>query len=262
MRANTILEVCCASADFAVAAAQAGADRVELCDNLVEGGTTPSVGAVALAVARSGVPVMAMVRPRGGDFLYSSLEFEVMLRDIDALASAGAAGVVLGALDSEGRVDRRAVRSLVQAARPLPVTFHRAFDLSRDLEESLDTLIELGVDRVLTSVAQASVVDDLDRLAALVERSNGSIVVMPGGGIRSDNVVSVASVPGVTEIHIGATRRRASGMVYRREGVPMGASYEPDEYLVEVADVDRVAATKSQLAGHARERNEGQGADG
>ena len=262
MRANTILEVCCASADFAVAAAQAGADRVELCDNLVEGGTTPSVGAVALAVARSGVPVMAMVRPRGGDFLYSSLEFEVMLRDIDALASAGAAGVVLGALDSEGRVDRTVVRSLVQAARPLPVTFHRAFDLSRDLEESLDTLIELGVDRVLTSVAQASVVDDLDRLAALVERSNGSIVVMPGGGIRSDNVVSVASVPGVTEIHIGATRRRASGMVYRREGVPMGASYEPDEYLVEVADVDRVAATKSQLAGHARERNEGQGADG
>ena len=109
---NTILEVCCGSADFAAAAAAAGADRIELCDNLVEGGTTPSVGAVQLAAARSMVPVMAMVRPRGGDFLYSPLEFEVMLRDVDALADAGASGLVFGVLDADGRVDREARASV------------------------------------------------------------------------------------------------------------------------------------------------------
>ncbi|MGB1655946.1 MAG: copper homeostasis protein CutC [Longimicrobiales bacterium] len=256
-----ILEVCCASADFALAAAEAGADRVELCDNLIEGGTTPSVGAVAVAAARSGVPVMAMVRPRGGDFLYSGLEFDVMLRDIDVLGSAGVSGLVFGVLDAGGRIDRVRTRRLIEAARPLPVTFHRAFDLSRDLEESLDTLAELGADRILTSVGQASVLDGLDRLAALIERAAGSVVVMPGGGIRPDNIEAVAKVPGVTEIHVGATRRRGSGMTYRREGVPMGAPYEPDEYLVEEADVERIAKVKSCLAKVAYDAPDGRGAD-
>ena len=256
-----ILEVCCASADFALAAAEAGADRVELCDNLIEGGTTPSVGAVAVAAARSGVPVMAMVRPRGGDFLYSALEFDVMLRDIDVLGSAGVSGLVFGVLDAGGRIDRERTRRLIEAARPLPVTFHRAFDLSRDLEESLDTLAELGADRILTSVGQASVLDGLDRLAALIERAAGSVVVMPGGGIRPDNIEAVAKVPGVTEIHVGATRRRASGMTYRREGVPMGAPYEPDEYLVEEADVERIAKVKSCLAKVGYDAPDGRGAD-
>jgi len=258
---NTILEVCCASADFAVAAAAAGADRVELCDNLIEGGTTPSVGAVALTAARSGVPVMAMVRPRGGDFLYSQLELDVMLRDIDALGSAGASGLVFGVLDTNGRVDRERTRRLVDAARPLSVTFHRAFDLSRDLDESLDTLAELGVDRVLTSVGRASVLDDLDRLAALVDRAAGSLVVMPGGGIRPHNIEAVATVPGVTEIHVGATKRRPSGMEYRRDGVPMGAPYEPDEYLVEEADVARIAQGKSRLSLVGMDGRGGRGGD-
>jgi len=244
---NTILEVCCGSADFAVAAAEAGADRVELCDNLVEGGTTPSAGAVQLAAARSGVPVAAMVRPRGGDFLYSSLEFDVMLHDVDVLSEAGASGLVFGVLDAEGRVDRARSRRLIEAARPLPVTFHRAFDLSRDLVESLETLAELGVDRVLTSAGEASVLRRLDVLSELIERADGALVVMPGGGIRPHNIEQVMSVPGVTEVHIGATRRRASEMNYRREGVSMGAPYEPDEYVVEIADEERIRATKSRL---------------
>lgn len=245
---NTILEVCCGSADFAVAAAAAGADRVELCDNLVEGGTTPSAGAVQLAAARSGVPVMAMVRPRGGDFLYSPLEFEVMLRDVDALAEMGASGLVFGVLGADGRVDRKRARQFIEAAGPLPVTFHRAFDLSRDLGESLDTLAELGVARILTSGGEASVLEALDRLSALVEQAGSALVIMPCGGIRPHNIEEVVAVPGVTEVHIGATRRRASDMIYRREGVAMGGDYTPNEYVVEVADAERIMATKSRLS--------------
>ena len=245
---NTILEVCCGSVDFAAAAAAAGADRIELCDNLVEGGTTPSVGAVQLAAARLMVPVMAMVRPRGGDFLYSPLEFEVMLRDVDALANAGASGLVFGVLDADGRIDVNRVRQFIEAAGPLPVTFHRAFDLSRDLEDSLDTLAELGVARILTSAGEASVLEALDRLSALVEQAGSALVVMPCGGIRPHNIEQVVAVPGVTEVHIGATRRRASDMKYRREGVPMGGHYTPNEYVVEVADAERITATNSRLA--------------
>ena len=245
---NTILEVCCGSADFAVAAAAAGADRVELCDNLVEGGTTPSVGSVQLAAARSNVPVVAMVRPRGGDFLYSPLEFEVMLRDVDALADAGASGLVFGVLDADGRVDRERVRQFTEAAGPLPVTFHRAFDLSRDLAESLDTLAELGVARILTSAGESSVLDQLDRLSGLVEQAGTALVIMPCGGIRPHNIEQVMAVPGVTEVHIGATRRRASDMNYRRDGVPMGRHYTPNEYVVEVADTERIRAAKLRLS--------------
>ena len=245
---NPILEVCCGSVDFALAASLAGADRIELCDNLVEGGTTPSTGALEIVASKTGIPVMAMVRPRGGDFLYSELEFEVMLRDSEALAEAGAAGLVFGILDSDGRIDYRRTSRLIEAARPLSVTFHRAFDLSRDLEESLEVLLEVGADRVLTSVGKERVLDGLDLLSALMERAGDSIVVMPAGGIRPHNIGQVLAVPGVTEVHIGAAQTRASGMNYRREGVPMGAAYEPDEYVVQVADVDRIALTKSIMA--------------
>lgn len=245
---RTLLEVCCASADFAVAAGAAGADRIELCSNLVEGGTTPSAGAVRLAVARAGVPVMAMVRPRGGDFVYSETEADVMLADIDVFADAGVAGVVFGALDIDGRVDRDCVARLLDAARPLPVTFHRAFDLSRDLDESLDTLIELGVDRVLTSVGHPSVLEALDRLASLIERSGRDITVVPCGGIRPDNIQRVLDVGGVREVHIGASTRRQSPMRYRRSGVSMGVAYRPDEYSVEAADTERIAGVAGGIA--------------
>ena len=246
-RDRPVLEVCCGSADFAVAAASAGADRVELCDNLVEGGTTPSLGATALAVERASVPVMAMVRPRGGDFLYSDLEVEVMLRDIDALKGVGVSGIVFGALCADGRVDAEKTRRLLDAARPLPVTFHRAFDVSRDLFESLDALMEIGVDRVLTSVGRGAVVEDLALLGALVTHAAGRLTVLPGGGIRPENVGSVLAVPGIREVHVGASTRVESGMAHRVTGVPMGSSYEPDEYVREAADAAMIGALSLRL---------------
>ena len=237
----TVLEVCCASADFAVAAEAAGADRVELCDNLVEGGTTPSAGAIAASVERLSIPVMVMVRPRGGDFLYSDLEMDVMLRDIAFARGAGARGVVFGALDADGTVDQERVARLVDAARPLSVTFHRAFDLSRDLDESLEALLDLGVDRVLTSAGRRAVADDLSTLERLARTAAGRLTILAGGGIRPHNVSAVLAVPGVREVHIGASRRMPSPMRHRVRGVPMGRAYEPDEYEREEADVGLIS---------------------
>ena len=243
-----LLEVCCGSAAVALQAATAGAGRVELCDNLVEGGTTPSHGAVEVAVAQAGVPVMAMVRPRGGDFLYSDVDFDVMLRDVHHMKRLGASGVVFGILDADGRVDRERSLRLIEAARPLSVTFHRAFDVSRNLEESLDALIALGVDRVLTSVGRPAVTDDLGRLQALIERADGRLLVLPGGGVTPDNVTSVAAVPGVSEVHIGASRRVASAMTHRVHDVVMGRAYTPDEYALEEADASAIVSTVRLLS--------------
>jgi copper homeostasis protein len=215
---------------------------VELCDNLVEGGTTPSAGAVALTVARAGVPVMGMVRPRGGDFLYSDLEFDVMLHDIDVMKGCGVHGVVFGVLTADGRIDDARTRRLIEVARPLSVTFHRAFDVTRDLFESLEVLCDLGADRVLTSVGRAAVVDDLPLLAALVERADGRLTVLPGGGVRPSNVGAVLAVPGISEVHIGAGTRVPSAMTHRVAGVHMGSRYEPDEYVREEADQAAIAA--------------------
>jgi len=245
---DPVLEVCCGSALFALEAAAAGAGRVELCDNLVEGGTTPSAGAIEVAVRRLTIPVMVMIRPRGGDFLYRGAEVDVMLADIEEARRRGAHGVVFGALTADGSVDRAITEELVAAARPMAVTFHRAFDLSRDLDESLDVLIEIGVDRVLTSAGRPSVVEGLETLARLTARAGGELIVLPGGGIRPDNVARILDVSGIREVHLGAGRRVSSGMTYRVEGVPMGGAYEPDEYLVEVADVERVSAVAEILA--------------
>lgn len=234
--------------DFAVAAAAAGADRVELCANLVEGGTTPSMGSVALAVERCSVPVMVMIRPRGGDFLYGDLEFDVMLRDLELVRDAGAYGVVLGVLRKDGTVDVARTKTLVDAARPMSVTFHRAFDVSRDLFESLEALCDVGVDRVLTSVGRASALDDLTTLAELVTRADSRLSLMACGGVREHNVADVLAVDGVREIHIGASRTVASPMSFRAPGVTMGATYEPDEYVREVADVDAIGAVAARMS--------------
>lgn len=244
-----LLEVCCASADFAAAAEAAGADRVELCSDLVEGGTTPSAGAIALAVERLRIPVMVMIRPRGGDFLYSSLEHEVMLRDIETARALGAYGVVIGVLTADGAVDRARTIDLAAAAEGMSVTFHRAFDVSRDLEDSLETLAEVGVDRVLTSAGRSAVVDDLPTLERLASLAGERIRVLACGGIRAHNVGSVLAVPGVREVHVGATRWEESPMAHRVMDVPMGRAYEPDEYVREVADTEMISGVGDAMRG-------------
>lgn len=226
----TLVEACVDTPAGAVAAIEAGAGRVELCANLIEGGTTPGAGAIALAVERSEAPVMVMIRPRGGDFLYSGGELEEMRRDIAVAAELGAHGIVLGLLRPDGRVDEERTALLVADSGPLSVTFHRAFDLCRDPLEGLETLIALGVDRVLTSGQAPSVTEGLPLLRGLAAAADGRIGILPGGGIRSANVAAVLAIPGIEEIHVRVARERPSPMTFRRRGIAMGSSYEPDEY--------------------------------
>src|SRR4029079_2315147 len=151
--------------------------RVELCDNLLEGGTTPSAGTIELARQHLTIALNVIIRPRGGDFCYSKIEFEIMRRDIELVKLMGADGVVIGILNPNGTIDKARTRTLVELARPMTVTFHKAFDMTRDPFAALDTLIELGVDRVLTSGQESSVLEGLDVVRALVKRAGRKIII-------------------------------------------------------------------------------------
>lgn len=242
MTNRVLVEACVESVESAVAAAKGGADRVELCDDLVEGGTTPSAGAIRLARERLDIGICVMIRPRGGDFLYTDLEFEVMRDDIAVAKRLGADGVVLGVLRPDGAIDRERTAQLVKAAAPLPVTFHRAFDVSRDPMESLETLTELGVRRVLTSGQRAAASESLDLIRRLVDTAGERITILAGGGITSDNVAGIVAATAVREIHVYAPGRYPSPMEYRNDTVPMGMAYEPEEYVRTVTDPERIRA--------------------
>ena len=223
-------EICIDSVDGAIAAEQAGAHRVELCANLLEGGTTPSLGLMETAIARTKLPVQVMIRPRGGDFLYSDIEIQIMLRDIAAAKAARAGGVVFGCLTADGRVDAKLTEKLIIAARPLSVTFHRAFDVSRDPIEALQTLIGLGVDRLLTSGQEPNVLEGAPLIRRLIGLAAGRLIVMPGGGITARNVARILSETGAGEIHFAALSEAASGMAHRNPHVFMGGELRPAEY--------------------------------
>lgn len=242
-----VLEVCSASAVFAVDAAQAGADRVELCANLVEGGTTPSIGEIEVALDILDIPIMVMIRPRGGDFLYAASEYAIMERDIDRVREAGGYGVVFGLLHDDGKIDIERTRDLVERSRPMSVTFHRAFDVCRDLRAGIDDLKACGVDRVLTSAGHRRVTGALPDLARLTDAAGPELRVLACGEIRADNVADVLATPGVREVHIGASTVRPSPMSHRVHDVPMGRPYAPDEYVIEAADVALIRGVASKL---------------
>ena len=235
-----LVEAAVATVASALAAEAAGAGRLELCANLVEGGVTPSLGMLRGVRERVRLPLFVLIRPRGGDFLFDGDEREVMLRDIAEAGARGADGVVIGALDSGGGVDEALTRRLAEAARPMAVTFHRAFDLVREPARQLETLIDLGIERVLTSGQAPSALLGSGAIAALVAQSAGRIAIMAGGGINEANAARIVRETGVREIHVGAGGIRHSGMDFRREGVFMGKAYQPDEYRRVETDPERV----------------------
>lgn len=235
-----IFEVCIDSVEGALAAQQGGAQRVELCDNLVEGGTTPSNGTIELACRLATLDVNVMIRPRGGDFVYSDLEMDVMKADILAAKKCGANGVVFGLLQPDGRIDKRRTRELIELARPMSVTFHRAFDLCRDPGEALEDLIELGVDRLLTSGQKADALSGADCIRSLVEQSKGRVIIMAGGGVNEKSLPLITARTGVSEVHFAARLPEKSPMQFKVANVYMGKTYQPDEYLRKVTDADRV----------------------
>ena len=206
LRGRPLLEIAAFDVASALVATWAGADRVELCAGAGEGGTTPSLGALETVLEQAAVPVFAMVRARGGSFVYDADEHAAMRRDARHLVRTGAQGLVFGALCEEGAVDEDAVRAIVEIAEGRPVTFHRAFDAACEPWEALEALVRCGVARVLTSGGPASALQGFARLGALVKAAVDRLVVMPGGGVRADHVAALVEGTGVREVHSAARR--------------------------------------------------------
>jgi copper homeostasis protein len=201
-----LLEIAVFSAEAAVIAANAGADRLELCSGYAEGGLTPSMGTLHFVEQHVKCPVFVMIRPRGGNFCYSRMELDVMKHDIERCKTLGAGGIVLGALTKDNAVNVPAMNELVQLASPLPVTFHRAFDVCYDPFEAMETLIRCGVKRILTSGQKASAEEGAALIKTLQEKANGRIVIMPGAGINPGNIAAIVEQTGCTEFHASARR--------------------------------------------------------
>ena len=231
-----LVEICVDSLESALAAQRGGADRVELCDNLLEGGTTPSAGCITLARQRLKIGLQVIIRPRGGDFLFSDHDMDVMREDIRVSRQLGADGVVLGCLTAPADIDRQRTRELMELARPMNVTFHRAFDMCRDPQQGLEDLIALGIDRVLTSGQEASCLEGLELVAALQKQAAGRIIVMACGGITARNVRRIVDGTGVSEVHLSARESVESKMLHRNSRCFMGGALRPPEFSWKTTD--------------------------
>ncbi|MBI1881823.1 MAG: copper homeostasis protein CutC, partial [Chloroflexi bacterium] len=201
---------------------------------------TPSAGTIALVRKHIDIGLNVIIRPRGGDFYYSDLEFEVMKYDIEQAKRLGANGVVIGLLNPDGSIDMARTRALIELVRPLSVTFHRAFDMARDSQAALEALIELGIDRVLTSGQENSVLEGLDLITDLVRQAGNRIIIMPGGGITERNINKVVVQSGAKEIHVVGTVNLESQMTHRNPRCFMGGELRPPEFTRMVTDPNRV----------------------
>jgi copper homeostasis protein len=219
-----LIEVCVDSVASAVAAELGGAQRVELCSSLLEGGVTPSAGLIELVRARTSIGLQVMIRARGGDFCYTPEEFETMRCDIIVAKKLGADGVVLGILDAGANVDTERTRQLVALSRPLNVTFHRAFDMSADLFRALEDVCTTGVDRLLTSGGEPSAAQGMKPIAGLVQAARGRIAIIACGSIDDQNAARIVEQTGVSEIHVGLRSPVASPMIWRNPRISMGTA--------------------------------------
>lgn len=240
-------EICANSAESCVAAQAGGAHRVELCASMPEGGTTPSFGEIRLARKLIDIRLHVIIRPRGGDFLYTPLELDVMEEDIHMARQAGADGVVFGCLTPEGDLDMPAMRRLMKISEGMSVTFHRAFDYVRSPEQVLEQLIDLGVNRVLTSGQQPTAMQGASLLAELVRQAAGRIVIMPGCGVNEWNIAELAACTGASEFHFSARELKESKMLLRNPALSMGSS-DQDEYAHPVTTAERVRHTIQALS--------------
>jgi len=236
MTEQVLIEVCVDSVSSATAAERGGAVRVELCSDLLEGGVTPSAGLIELVRDKISIGVQVMIRPRGGDFCYAEEEIEIMRRDIVTAKKLGADGVVLGALGPDGMVDVEVTRSLVELARPLNVTFHRAFDMSADLFRSLDDVCATGADRLLTSGGEQTCANGVETIARLVKAARNRIAIMAGGGIGNGDAANIIERTGVSEIHVGLSSPVPSPMLHRNPRVSMGTAPGREYQRVQVLE--------------------------
>ena len=235
-----IIEVVVYNIMSALKAQEGGADRIELCDSPGDGGTTPSLGTVEVVRKNVSLDLYVMIRPRGGDFCYSSYEFHAMKRDISHCQKLSVDGVVFGILNPDGTIDKKRCGELIKKVRPLKVTCHRAFDMTRDPFEALEDCIEVGFDRILTSGQQAQAIKGVSLIAGLNKKANGRIVIMPGAGVNEETVQSIVSTTAVREIHCSAFGFNESTMQYRNPDIQGMGSDEGGEYKLRTVDPLRV----------------------
>ena len=240
-----LIEACVDTIRSAIAAQLGGADRIELCDNLAEGGTTPSHGTIGMAVEHLTIPVFPIIRPRAGSFVYDDHEVEVMRRDVKHARWLGAHGVVVGALTTDGAIDERVVRVLQDAAKDIPVTFHRAFDVCRDPMAALETLVSLGVTRVLTSGQRATAWEGRQLLAELRRQAEGRITIVAGGGVDESNAAGLVRETGVTELHVRGTMPFREVVAFHDQPVPFRRPAGEDEGTRFVTDPIRIGAIRA-----------------
>jgi len=231
-----LIEIACFSLEAGIAAYNAGAHRIELCSSPAEGGLTPSAATMRLARKYIKIPIHVMIRPREGDFCYSEKEFESMLLDVAASKIAGLDGIVAGILNPDGTVDEKRTALLVEAAAPMNVTFHRAFDMTANQEEAMEAIISSGCVRILSSGGQQTAMLGIEKLAKLVKKSKERITVMPGSGINPSNIRQIADVTKATEIHLSARSNMTGKMNFRQSMVSLGGNFTIPDYEIQFPD--------------------------
>ena len=236
MTKSVLLEICVFNTATAVAAENAGADRIELCENYANGGTTPSYGYLKTVREKISIPVFPMIRPRGGDYFHTADEIEIIRKDILLCKELGFDGVVFGILNQDGTVDHENTARLVEAAYPLEVTFHRAFDRCKNPSEALEKIIDAGCNRVLTSGQVPKVTDGLKMVKELVDQADGRIIILPGSGLNSSNVEMIIQSTGVNEVHTSARIRIPSATRFRNEKMPE----DFDSDFVDATEIQRI----------------------
>lgn len=230
------LEICVDNIESASDAQNAGADRVELCDNLIEGGTTPGYGTIVSARNNLNIGLNVLIRPRGGDFLYTDLEYDIMRRDIDICGECSVDGIVLGILRPGGEIDVERTAKLIEFAHPMSATFHRAFDMCSDPVQGLEDVIASGADRLLTSGQKNKAHEGVELISQLVGQAGDRIIIMPGSGINESNIAWIARVTGAKEFHFTGRKIIDSEMIFRREGISMGGAAGISEFSRKVAN--------------------------
>jgi copper homeostasis protein len=234
------LEICADSVESALNAQIAGADRIELCDNLPEGGTTPGLGKIKTVRRSISIGLNVIIRPRGGDFLYAMTEYEIMKREIELCGENGVDGIVLGILRKDGMIDIERTSKLIELAIPMSATFNRAFDLCADPERGLDDVIASGASRLLTSGMKDKVSDGTELVKRLISLAGNKIIIMPGGGINDNNINEIARMTGAKEYHLTARKQIESKMEFVRQGISMGGNALNQEFYIKVADPEMI----------------------
>lgn len=231
---NKKLEICCYSVESAIIAEQSGADRIELCDNYTEGGTTPSYAAIKSTLEKLNIPVNVIIRPRGGDFSYSNIEYEIIKEDVKTAKALGINGIVVGFLNLDGSIDAVRTKEIIEIAKPMEITFHRAFDRCNNPFIALEQLIKLGVHRVLTSGQKQTAIEGIEVVSKLVKQAQNKIIVMPGGGVNEKNILELISKTKATEYHSSAKTFTPSQMQFTDKLVQMGNKNYDENRIISV----------------------------